>query len=107
MADHTPTPWCIPDGEDNESLVCQQIDGRCGIIIFGTADKFRSWQRRIEYAEQNANAAFIVKAVNSHDALVEALRTIADIAEGSGTVNSLPNIAKIARAALETIKEPT
>ena len=30
----------------------------------------------------------------------DALRTIADIAEGSGTLNSLPNIAKIARSAL-------
>jgi hypothetical protein len=32
--------------------------------------------------------------------LANALATIADIAEGSQTVNSLPHIAKIARAAL-------
>ena len=40
-----------------------------------------------------------------NDALVEALATIADIAEGSGTLNSFPNIAKIARGALASIKE--
>jgi hypothetical protein len=79
MAEHTPTPWCVPEGADNESLVCQEVDGRAGIVIFGTADKFRSWQRRIEIDEQNANAAFIVKAVNRDhhfDLLVNALAEI-------------------------------
>jgi hypothetical protein len=32
--------------------------------------------------------------------LLEALELIADIAEGSRTINSLPHIAKIARAAI-------
>lgn len=35
-----------------------------------------------------------------NDRLREALRVIADIGEGSKTTNSLPNVAKIARAAL-------
>lgn len=36
------------------------------------------------------------------EALGKALETVADIAEGSTTANSLPNIAKIARDALNT-----
>lgn len=36
--------------------------------------------------------------------LREALAAIADIAEGSTTANSLPNIARIARAKLESPK---
>ena len=74
---HTPTPWCVPVGEGNESLVCRDIDGRAGDVIFGTADKFRSWQRRMTLAECHANAALIVRAVNRDhhfDALVTALR---------------------------------
>jgi hypothetical protein len=40
------------------------------------------------------------KAEEDRVSLRSALNTIADIAEGSGTVNSLPHIAKLARAAL-------
>jgi hypothetical protein len=35
----------------------------------------------------------------------ETLNLIADIAEGSRTVNSLPNIAKIARGALKELEQ--
>lgn len=41
-----------------------------------------------------------IEAKAEIEGLRAALETIADIAEGSGTVNSLPNIAKIARVAL-------
>ncbi|OLL27452.1 hypothetical protein BTH42_31905 [Burkholderia sp. SRS-W-2-2016] len=40
------------------------------------------------------------RALHDADRLREALALIADIAEGSTTANSLPNIARIARAAL-------
>jgi hypothetical protein len=42
----------------------------------------------------------VCAAFNCHDELISALTMIADIGEGSGTANSLPHIAKIARAAL-------
>jgi hypothetical protein len=73
--EHTPLPWCIPDGQDNESLVCRDIDGRAGDVIFGTADKFRSWQRRMTIAECDANAALIVRSVNAIPDLVRALES--------------------------------
>jgi hypothetical protein len=40
-------------------------------------------------------------SIQRNSRLENALRTIADIAEGSETLNSLPNIARISRAALK------
>lgn len=65
------TPWCIPAGEGNECVVCFGDDPeRPGKIIFvvkppiGTSDVL-AWDAL------NATTALLVKAVNSHAALVE------------------------------------
>lgn len=93
----TPTPWTsrLYDGSYRVSIF-----GADGVEVAAT-----SWHSSIRATyplkpESLANIAFIVRAVNSHEAREKALQLIADIAEGSGTANSLPNIAKIARAAL-------
>jgi hypothetical protein len=63
MTEHTPTPWHV-DGlyvTNREPPAVRPSIADCG----------RS--PRIGRAEQVANAAFIVKAVNNHEALVDAL----------------------------------
>lgn len=60
---HTPTPWTTENlnpfilGPD-EKAVCQM-----------------TWGKR-PMAEEKANAAFIVRAVNAHEELLEALKTV-------------------------------
>ena len=62
--EHTPTPWKI---DDNNSLplgvIADNADGD-GIAEIGKRN-----------SENLANASFIVRAVNSHDALVAAVAT--------------------------------
>lgn len=48
----------------------------------------------------NFNLDMLAELRREHETFRAALETIADIAEGSGTANSLPHIAKIARLAL-------
>jgi hypothetical protein len=60
---HTPTPWQIG------SKVPNFIYARDGLDIIAQCD---SWNESTR-AEENANAAHIVRCVNAHDALVAAL----------------------------------
>lgn len=57
---HTPTPW-----EILEDKLCIDIKGLDGLFICALADR--------HYDQDKANAQFIVKAVNSHDEMVNAL----------------------------------
>lgn len=68
MSKHTPTPWAM---DDTRLLI------RSGGHL--VAEAFRDCLKSIadREAEAQANAAMIVRAVNAHDALVEALRVIA------------------------------
>jgi hypothetical protein len=63
MSEHTPTPWmALPDESGHETYVVgPKSDHPVADCQFGFG------------SEDNANAAFIVKAVNNHDALVRAL----------------------------------
>lgn len=72
-ADHTPTPWMIlEDGFHEEQLEITSADraqndmSEIAVVDVGFGGEFQ--------AEQHANAAFIVRAVNAHDALVAALK---------------------------------
>lgn len=76
MAEHTPTPWSYKPAKfptDGE------FDCGIGAAIGGTsfciAETFGRCATTIKLDAQ-ANAAFIVKAVNSHDDLVKALEEI-------------------------------
>jgi hypothetical protein len=83
---HTPTPWHVFD----DKAECPGIEAEnVTIVVFG--DKLTITEDcgvQGETAEEaRANAAFIVRAVNSHDALVEALEA-AQAALNGTEVNS-------------------
>jgi hypothetical protein len=77
MSKHTPTPWTVPDGGIRPAIY--------------TADEVEHIATMADTGdEMEANAAFIVRAVNSHDALVEALLEVRKCGNGG---------AKLSRAA--------
>ena len=74
MSEHTPTPWKLKHKIDptavsgiTKSAGFDAVIANCGGWSSNTADPDK--QRN----EQVANAAFIVRACNAHEALVEAL----------------------------------
>lgn len=74
MADHTPTPW--EAGETGHgSPYAVYSDDATGSIIAMCQHTYvnRSHEQMI------ANVAFIVRAVNNHDALVKAIRDACDL----------------------------
>jgi hypothetical protein len=60
---HTPTPWFFDGGE-----LIRANTKHDGEVTIATV---RGWTKEYE-KEEKANAAFIVKACNNHDALVGA-----------------------------------
>ena len=90
-APHTPTPWRVV------LAPCQIVDDK-NLIADLNGKGFE-----IGEEEKYANAAFIVRAVNAHHELVEALKRIADEAVKTGTTEdgrSLESIAEIAFRAI-------
>ena len=83
---HTPTPWFATD--------LRQVRSHVGFVALTSGSDFN-------VAIEEANAAFIVRACNSHDALVAALRDIADAVYGTDT----PRLRARARAALAAAGE--
>lgn len=78
MTGHTPTPWLrvgqtvyALDETGNCNRFSTRVEG--GWVWRSSAQVGASGDRTPE-AELNANAEFIVRACNSHDALLEALR---------------------------------
>ena len=70
-AAHTPTPWSVRASRNDEGyglLICDEDQ----TILAG----MDTWLGPTPEAEMEANAAFIVRACNSHAALVEALETL-------------------------------
>lgn len=77
---HTPTPWKIFDWNKVDALTksAKGFDGFNSLIICspvkeGSIASISRYGAKDETAE--ANAAFIVRACNSHDALMSALKT--------------------------------
>lgn len=66
---HTPTPW-HPAYDRGCELIMAFRNGREAVLAEVGAETDTS------YEEDRANAAFIVRAVNSHDALVKALEAV-------------------------------
>ncbi len=105
-AKHTPTPWVfIPMNEYvYDAAFKYRIEGEdgfspCCIYADGTKNK----------GTTEANAAFIVRACNSHDALVDALKKATDILERIDTQETrlvftkdheIPDLVKSSRQAL-------
>lgn len=67
---HTPTPWFFIDDGEGKPIYITADSAHCGDI----ADLYH-WVDHGAFRKTNAkaNAAIIVRAVNSHTALVEAL----------------------------------
>lgn len=84
---HTPTPWRVEKGTG-------LIWGDCTTFEDGTPDRLgvpvtdsqleRPWAqgKGPSYEEMKANAAFIVRAVNSHQAMVDALEAARERLQG-------------------------
>jgi hypothetical protein len=77
-SEHTPTPWAVD--EDHPTSVVFEADTEIEIC---TTDSGSS----AEQGEDEANAALIVRAVNSHAALVEALGDLVEIIDRAGLLN--------------------
>lgn len=100
MTDHTPTPWrveqdtdliwgaCNPDDKSSYGMGYAIVEGKSG-------EKYSRYKPEMD--ERMANAAFIVKAVNNHDALVKALRESAADIVGSCKNPEDPYIAEALR----------
>lgn len=109
MSERTPTPWVYRQSKFDDwgwirgPAADGERHGDLAAVAKGGDDTPFDEHRRNGTDPYAANATFIVKAVNSHEALMKALEEIAAIAEGSRTVNSLPHIAKIARGAIGVV----
>ncbi len=102
---HTATPWAVVEGWPIKIVPAGQELRPIGGSIDARRDRENYGQvigctessiRRYPLAVQKANAAFIVRACNAHDALVSAMKDMLACAEGSGW-HCLP----AARAAIE------
>lgn len=104
MAEHTPTPW--------EVCVCKRPDS------FHLQSRARHWSLAAVYymvgctdasqdvpeAEAEANAAFIVKACNAHEALVGFVQEIADMSPSTFERGDDPAfLIEAAKAALKAL----
>lgn len=110
MADHTPTPWRVEEGTDLIWGACNPDDmSTYGMGYSIVQGKSGSWgDRKPGMDEREANAAFIVKAVNSHDALVKSLQDIVFTAEDDEKWATRPDrmfILKQAQDVLAALKE--
>ena len=74
---HTPTPWVNQEGMSVGSKPLEICTSDCRALIALVLD-------RPDISHQSeANAAFIVRACNSHEALVEALKQALELIEPS------------------------
>ena len=109
---HTPTPWKVDPGS------YQRTNGRISIVEDKPGITHSAPVADVPIYEHDgtatATAAFIVRCVNSHDALVKALTKIATQPEGVYNLDReqyLKNVIawcqETAQAALSGEKEPT
>ncbi|HJV75382.1 MAG TPA: hypothetical protein VJ654_14240 [Noviherbaspirillum sp.] len=105
-AKHTATPWKLRN--DGQTYNGQTIEAECmgnghyaGIAHATQRDPHPTLGGGIDQVTAEANASFIVRACNTHDALVKALRQIARLSsEGEVSANMQYALGDIALAAL-------
>lgn len=73
---HTPTPWKFTHHTNIGGDQMARIDDEKGIFLAGVSD-----MNLIDHSLRDANAAFIVRAVNAHEELLEAAKLASKIAE--------------------------
>jgi hypothetical protein len=102
MSEHAPTPWLIkPLSYDDWGWV-RDANGRLACLARGADDKDPDQHRRDKTDPYQANAAFIVEAVNSHERLkadLDASRDVVKMLEGEVRDNAAR--LESARKALE------
>lgn len=101
MTEHTPTPWTA--AAKYSSVVGVPIVNQQGKRVGNTAIPAmpREWDHLKRQAE--IDAAFIVKAVNNHDALVRALEKISAMDPKGIRADDLGRAASIAREAIQGV----
>jgi hypothetical protein len=98
MNDHTQTPWRVFTNKDGTKLVgigSQEGEGilDCGFGVWSWNDP-----------EGIANANLVVKAVNSHEALVKALEGIAEFCSADATkLGAIERLTAIRNTALNVL----
>ena len=96
MTEHTPTPWVVDD--PNTTFIAQKVGDIYEYIADFSPDVFSSVDR--PDAENEANAAFAVKAVNAYDDLVAMLKDCkyalngADVSYQRGLVCQIKDLLK-------------
>lgn len=83
--EHTPTPWRTWEPETSKLITVECDAGTAENPITG---KHICTTGHRNHAEAQANAAFIVKAVNCHEALTVALRRCLDAINAYGIADS-------------------
>jgi len=84
---HTPTPW---GWESLENRVRIEGNGYCVAIM----------QKGMDRQTTEANAAFIVRAVNSHEELLDVMRFIIEMNEKTGAERNMPVAIRLAKKAI-------
>ena len=88
----TPTPWHLE----------ATWDEHCDISIWSDDDSVIEWTETISHKEkEKANAEFIVRAVNNHENLLDALKATLDFLDKGLYMNT----ARMARAAIKQAEE--
>ncbi len=84
---HTPTPWYLPNGEDKNKFSTYRIAEEPG--------KSAAHLTNIALAGSLEDAAFIVRAVNSHEASLSTLRNVLVYLKGTSQNGNLGLIAEV------------
>jgi hypothetical protein len=89
-AKHTPTPWRVIDNEPGNGYGSMDITP---LLIEGESYAIAAVIGDVAGIDPQANAAFIVRACNSHDALVEALKELLGVSCVFGQSSSTKIVA--------------
>lgn len=87
---HTPLPWKAAIGPDDRFPHKGNVYGADGIIVASLAGVWR------EGVESEANAEFIVRACNSHEELLAALRFVCAEIRNRSSLEHLERCANLA-----------
>jgi hypothetical protein len=98
MSEHTPTPWFHDKSYKNSALIgrVQDKNGENWDDMCVECHSAISGNQTSHHNIDAANAEFIVRACNAHDALVEACRNVSQAADDSIRID----LAKITLAIL-------
>lgn len=102
MSKHTPTPWALFSSNGTIAIKNPRSQKSYNEIVFWTGFDASHYPEQAE-----ANAAFIVKAVNSHDTMMTALQKIADTDQYPDHADTAAELREIARSALSSTPQNT